>query len=163
MWAYLLNLKDITGNDLRGLDLLESTITKNNGLQREGLLQFVDNGTSLEFLDETDGSVEQEQTADDTEIDPVLETGSENSSSLKLRMSLANEFHAIGMKAHQSARKWINDTAMKTNCHRRGVATCEARIDFAQGRWAKGIASGGAKQSSGRAGTQGAKSVMKSM
>lgn len=77
-----LNLQDIAGDDLGGLDLLKSTVTENDCLESESLLQFVDNGTSLEFLDETDTGVEQEKSADDTEIDPVFETGSKNSGSL---------------------------------------------------------------------------------
>lgn len=80
--THLLDLEDITGNDLGGLNLLEGTVTENNGLESQGLLEFFDNGTGLEFLDETDTGVEQEQSADDTEIDPVLETGSQNSGSL---------------------------------------------------------------------------------
>lgn len=40
------------------------------------LLQLVDNRTSLVLLHETDNGVEKEQTADNTEINPVLETGS---------------------------------------------------------------------------------------
>ena len=59
----------------RGANLLTS-VTKNDSLESKGLLQFVDNRTGLELLDETDGGVEQEQTTDDTEIDPVLETSS---------------------------------------------------------------------------------------
>ena len=51
-----------------------TSVTENNSLESESLLQFVDNGTSLEFLDETNSSVEQKKTADDTEIDPILET-----------------------------------------------------------------------------------------
>ncbi len=51
-----------------------TSVTENNSLESESLLQFLDNGTSLEFLDETNSSVEQKKTADDTEIDPVLET-----------------------------------------------------------------------------------------
>jgi hypothetical protein len=39
------------------------------------LLELVDDGTSLVFLDETDDGVEEQKTADDTEIDPILETG----------------------------------------------------------------------------------------
>lgn len=77
-----LNLQDIAGNDLRGLNLLEGTVTENNSLESEGLLQLVDNGTSLELLDETDSSVEKQQSDNDTEIDPILQTGSKNSSSL---------------------------------------------------------------------------------
>lgn len=40
------------------------------------LLELVDNGTSLVFLNETDNRVEKQKTADNTEINPVLETGS---------------------------------------------------------------------------------------
>lgn len=78
----LLNLKDITGNDLGGLNLLEGTVTEDNSLEGKGLLQFLDNGTSLELLDETDTGVKQQKSANDTEINPILETGSQNGSSL---------------------------------------------------------------------------------
>jgi hypothetical protein len=80
--THLLNLKDITGNDLRGINLEETTVTEHNSLESERLLELVDNGTSLEFLDETDRRVKQQKRADDTEIDPVLETRSKNGSSL---------------------------------------------------------------------------------
>ncbi|PMB73754.1 hypothetical protein BM221_001179 [Beauveria bassiana] len=77
-----LNLEDVTGNDFGGLNLLEGTVTENDSLESKGLLEFLDNGTSLEFLNETDSSVEQQKGANDTEIDPVLKTSSENSGSL---------------------------------------------------------------------------------
>jgi len=80
--THLLNLEDITGNDLWGLNLEQTTITENDGLQGESLLELVDDRAGLEFLDETNCGVEQKQGADDAEIDPVLETGSEHSSSL---------------------------------------------------------------------------------
>jgi hypothetical protein len=92
----LLNLEDITGNDLGSLDLLEGTVTENDSLESESLLQLVDNGTGLVFLEETDTGVKQEQSANDTEIDPILETGSENSSSLlveKTRVSQLSPNH----------------------------------------------------------------------
>lgn len=44
--------------------------------RQNSLLEFIDNRTSLVFLDETDDSVEKEQTANDTEINPILETSS---------------------------------------------------------------------------------------
>lgn len=80
--THLLNLEDITGNDLRGVNLKETTVTENNSLESERLLELVDNGTSLEFLDETNRRVKQQKRANDTEIDPVLETRSKNGSSL---------------------------------------------------------------------------------
>lgn len=78
----LLDLEDITGNDERSLNLLEGTVTEDDSLESESLLQLVDNRTSLELLDETDSGVKQKQTANDTEIDPILETSSEDGSSL---------------------------------------------------------------------------------
>ncbi len=57
-----------------------TSITENDSLQRARVfLQLVDDRTSLELLDETDDSVEQKKTTDDTEIDPVLKTGSTGS------------------------------------------------------------------------------------
>ncbi|KAH6608110.1 hypothetical protein Trco_004423 [Trichoderma cornu-damae] len=78
----LLNLQNITRDDFGGLNLLQGTVTEDNSLESESLFEFFDDGTSLEFLDETDTGVEQEETQNDTEIDPILETSSQNSSSL---------------------------------------------------------------------------------
>ena len=78
----LLDLEDITGNDLRSLNLEETSITENNSLEGKSLLELLDDRTGLELLDETDEGVEQEETTDDTEINPILKTGSENSGSL---------------------------------------------------------------------------------
>lgn len=54
-----LNLQDIARNDFGGLELLEGTVTENNGLEGERFLQLVDNRTGLEFLNETDSGVEK--------------------------------------------------------------------------------------------------------
>lgn len=86
-----LDLEDITGDDLRGLDLLERAITQNNGLEGKRLLKLLDDGTSLELLDETDGGVEDEQGANDTEINPVLKTGSENGGGLHDELDRSDE------------------------------------------------------------------------
>lgn len=45
-----LNLENITGNDLRGLNLLQGTITEDNSLEGKSLLQFLYNTTSLILL-----------------------------------------------------------------------------------------------------------------
>jgi hypothetical protein len=82
--SYFFNLENITGDDLWSLNLLELAVTENGGFESKSLLQFFDNGTGLVFLDETDASVEQEQSANNTEVDPVLKTSSENRSSLVL-------------------------------------------------------------------------------
>jgi hypothetical protein len=76
------DLENISRNDLGGFDFLELAVTKNGGLEGESLLQFLDNGSSLVFLDETDSGIEQQKSADDTEIDPILKTGSEDGSGL---------------------------------------------------------------------------------
>lgn len=57
--THFFDLEDITGNDFGSIDFSELAITENNCLERKSLLQFVDNGTGLELLDETDGSVEK--------------------------------------------------------------------------------------------------------
>jgi hypothetical protein len=93
-----LDLENITGNDLGSLNLLEGTVTENNSLESESLLQLVDDGTSLVFLDETNGGVKQEKGADDTEINPILETGSENGSSLKQSEARVSKWYTIMME-----------------------------------------------------------------
>jgi hypothetical protein len=50
-------LENVTRNNLRSFDFKKSSVTEYNSLQGKGLLQLIYNGTSLEFLDETDGSV----------------------------------------------------------------------------------------------------------
>lgn len=80
--THFLDLEDISGNDFGGLNLLEGAITEDDSLESKSLLQFVDDRSGLVFLDETDTSVKQQQSANDTEIDPVLETGGQDSGSL---------------------------------------------------------------------------------
>ena len=80
--THFFDLEDITRNDFWSLNLLKLAVTEDSGLESKSLLQLLDDGASLEFLDETDASVEQKQGADDTEVDPILETGSKNGSSL---------------------------------------------------------------------------------
>ena len=80
--TYFLNLKNITWNNFWSLNLKETTVTEDDSLQCKSLLQLVDNRSCLEFLDETDSGVEEEKGANNTEIDPILETCGENGSSL---------------------------------------------------------------------------------
>jgi hypothetical protein len=77
------NLKNVTGDDFGGFDFLELAVTEDGGLESESLLEFFDNGAGLVFLDETDGGVEQQQGANNTEIDPILKTGSKDSGGLE--------------------------------------------------------------------------------
>ncbi|ROW03986.1 hypothetical protein VSDG_00847 [Cytospora chrysosperma] len=87
----ILNLENITGDNLGSLNLLQGTVTKDNSLQSESLLEFVDNAASLEFLDETDTGVEQKQGANDTEINPILKTSSQDGSGLHDELDRTNE------------------------------------------------------------------------
>jgi hypothetical protein len=80
------NLKNVTWNDFRGFDFLEFSVTENGSLKSECLLQFLDDRSSLEFLDETDGGVKQKECADDTEIYPILKTSGEDSGALRRLM-----------------------------------------------------------------------------
>ncbi|GJD02139.1 hypothetical protein ColKHC_10964 [Colletotrichum higginsianum] len=93
----LLNLEDVTGDDFRGLNLLQGAITEDDGLESKSLLEFGNNlewgRSGLEFLDETDNSVEQQKTANNTEIDPILETSGEDGSSLHDELDRTNEEH----------------------------------------------------------------------
>lgn len=73
-----LNLKDITGNDFRGLNLLESTITEDDSLESKGLLQLLDNASSLKLLNKSNTGVKKKKGADYTKVNPVLKTSSKN-------------------------------------------------------------------------------------
>jgi hypothetical protein len=85
------DLEDITRDDFGGFDFGQSTVTENGGLESKSLLELVDDVTGLEFLNETDTGVEQKQGANDTEIDPILKTGGEDSGGLHDELNGANE------------------------------------------------------------------------
>jgi hypothetical protein len=69
--------------DFRSFNFLESAVTEDDGLESESLLELLNDGASLVFLDETDGSVQQKQAANDTKVDPIFKTCGENGSSLE--------------------------------------------------------------------------------
>lgn len=58
----LLDLENITGDNLGSLDLLQGAVTENDSLEGKSLLELIDDRTSLVFLDETDNSVQKQQT-----------------------------------------------------------------------------------------------------
>ncbi|PTD13270.1 hypothetical protein FCULG_00004147 [Fusarium culmorum] len=87
----LFDLEDVTGNDFRGLDLLESAITEDNSLESKSFLELLDNGTSLVLLNEANTCVKKEKSANDTEINPVFKTSSKNGGSFLYEV--ANEEH----------------------------------------------------------------------
>ncbi len=81
--SYLFNLKDITRNDHGSFDFLKTTTSENDGFESEGFLQLLDNRTGLEFLDKPNRGVEKQQSADNTEVDPIFETRGKDSSGLR--------------------------------------------------------------------------------
>jgi hypothetical protein len=115
----LLNLHDVARNNLVGLDFLQGTVSENNGLQGQSLLQFFDNASSLEFLDETDTSVQQQKSANDTKVDPVLQTSGENGSGLhdelnrtdKVAEELENEIFLLKLELIETVLFDALDTA----------------------------------------------------
>lgn len=56
------------------LNLKQLSVAKDDSFESESLLQFFDNGPSLELLDETHNGVEEQKSTDDTEIDPILKS-----------------------------------------------------------------------------------------
>jgi hypothetical protein len=53
------DLEDVAGDDLGGLDFLQLAITEDCGLEGERLLELLDDGAGLVFLEEADEGVEQ--------------------------------------------------------------------------------------------------------
>lgn len=78
----LLNNDDVTGNKLASENGLLLVVTNDGGLHGDITLERSDDIGSLLLLVPTDNGVEQQDTADDTEIDPILETSGEKSSEL---------------------------------------------------------------------------------
>jgi hypothetical protein len=76
----LLDDNDVTGNELTGEDGLLLVVTDDSRLHGDVTLERGDDIGGLLFLVPTDDSVEKKNTANDTEIDPVLKTGGEKGS-----------------------------------------------------------------------------------
>jgi hypothetical protein len=70
------DLEDVTGNDLRGLNLLESTVTEDDSLESKSLLELLNDRTSLILLDESNTSVKKQKSTNNSEINPVLKSSS---------------------------------------------------------------------------------------
>lgn len=62
---------------------METTTTENDGFESEGFLQLLDDRTGLEFLHKPNRGVEKQQSADNTEVDPIFETRGKDSSGLR--------------------------------------------------------------------------------
>ncbi|KAH3673884.1 hypothetical protein OGATHE_001864 [Ogataea polymorpha] len=86
-------LQNVTWNNLRSSNFNRVAISDDGGSVCQRLLQLVDNRTGLVLLDETDTGVQHQQTTDNTEIDPVLETGSQNGSSLHDELDRTDKEH----------------------------------------------------------------------
>lgn len=71
---------DITGNKLTSENTDFLTLTNDGGLHGDITLEGGNDIGSLLFLVPTDNGVEEQNTSDDTEVDPSLKTESQNSS-----------------------------------------------------------------------------------
>ena len=76
----LLNDDNVTGDKLTGEDLLLLTVANNNSTHSNITLEGSDDIGSLLLLVPTDESVKKQNTTDDTQIDPVTQTSSEEDS-----------------------------------------------------------------------------------
>ena len=54
------------------------SVTGDSGLQSKGLFESVDDVAGLIFLTKADNRIEKEESADDTEVNPILHTGSQD-------------------------------------------------------------------------------------
>ena len=73
----LLDDNDVTGDELTGENRLLLVVTDDGRLHGDITLEGSDDIGGLLFLVPTDDSVKKKNTADDTEIDPILKTGGE--------------------------------------------------------------------------------------
>ena len=76
----LLDDDNITGNKLTSKDILFLTLADDGGAHGDVTLEGSDDIGSLLLLIPTDGGVEEQNTNNDTEIDPGTKTGSEEDS-----------------------------------------------------------------------------------
>lgn len=76
----LLDDNNVTGNELTSEDSLLLVVTDNSRLHGDVTLEGSDDIGGLLFLVPTDNGVKKKNTADDTEIDPILKTGGEKGS-----------------------------------------------------------------------------------
>lgn len=71
---------NVTGNELTSADFLLLTITNDEGLHGDVTLEGGDDVGGLLFLVPSDNSVQHKDTNDNTEIDPITKTSSEEDS-----------------------------------------------------------------------------------
>ena len=98
----LLDDDDITRNDFAGKNSNLTAVTDNGSLHSNVTTERGDDIGGLLLLVPTDESVEQENTADDTEIDPVAETGGEQSS----------EFHDVQNRALEVTEELLQEVGL---------------------------------------------------
>jgi len=90
---------NVTGNKVTDVDLDELAITPGAGLESEGLTKSIKSGLGLGFLDETDESVDEEQTGDNSKVGPVPHDGGNDHGDLDEISDGAGE---VGQKLEKS-------------------------------------------------------------
>lgn len=96
----LLDDNDVTGDELTGEDGLLLVVTDDSRLHGDVTLERGDDIGGLLFLVPTDDSVEKKNTANDTEIDPVLKTGGEKGSKFHNCIALVVHGHCSCADMH---------------------------------------------------------------
>lgn len=82
--TYIINMNDVTRDDLIRINLDQLSISNHVGLERQSLLEAVDDVASMILLGESDTGVEHKKAGDDAEINPVLQTSSQKCGNLFL-------------------------------------------------------------------------------
>lgn len=91
----LLDDNDVTGDELTGENGLLLVVTDDSRLHGDVTLERGDDIGGLLFLVPTDNSVKKKNTADDTEIDPILKTGGEKGGKLHDCIELVAHGHKL--------------------------------------------------------------------
>ena len=105
MWtvAYL-DDENITRNEITGRDFLFLTISDDSCFECDISLKFSDDITSLLFLIPSNKGVEEQDSDNDTEIDPILKTSCENDC----------EFHCIQNWALEECEEFEEEVLVRT-------------------------------------------------
>lgn len=76
-------MNNITRDDLISVDLDHVSITPDIGFESQSLLETLDNVASVKLLSKSNTGVDDEQSNDDAEVNPVLQASRQNCCNLK--------------------------------------------------------------------------------
>jgi hypothetical protein len=76
--TYIFKMNNITRNHFLGIYLQHVSISGHSSLQSQCLFEAVDDVSSMVFLSETNDCIENQQGADDPEVNPIPQSGSQD-------------------------------------------------------------------------------------